>query len=513
MRVLVISLLRIGDFLQTVPALTGMKTQFQVKKIDVLTFAQVKALQPMVADVDNWWTLDRDELQAGLGRGDLPLLTSYSVLKEKLDEVSAADYDCVINLTHTRFSGWVSGYIQSRRRIGLAMDGNGSAMFHSPWFQYLDDHADRPGRDIFHYTDIFFHGCGLKGAERIWNLRETKRGRAEIKDIAGEEIIAIQPLTSDTKKNWGAERWADMMTRFQLLRPKVRFALLCAPNEADAVDEIVKMSIARGVRADKAMLSLEGAFSLLKRSRLLITGDTSIKHLAHAANIRILELSLGSSDWRRTGVYRKDSLILQPRVPCVPCPHSNACLRPSHECAEQLSPELVAASAHHFLGDNWMVLKQLAHEYLKEAALLRTFNTAAGFWMAADLSEARPDVILESLVERSTWTFLLNQEHRTQLPQFGSEGVRMRNELSRLLPREPTFELHRHLGFIEAEAGRRKSEMENHLREMKRPGRLQGVAEIGELRRESSRIETSLKQAEIKIKLIHALKSQMTEKA
>jgi hypothetical protein len=236
--------------------------------------------------------------------------------------------------------------------------------------------------------------------------------------------------------------------------------------------------------------------------------------LATATRIRILELSLGSSDYRRTGAYAPDSLILQPRVACAPCPHSQACSRPSHECAEQLSPELVTAAAHHLLAGDWMALGQLAFEYLSEVALLRSLLMSGGYWMAADLCETRPRAVLESLVERSTWTFLLNQEHHRTVPQFGSEGVRLAGELARLLPRENPAQINEHLSFIERDAGRSRTQASIERGTLSRtppPHAPDGSIEIGGLRRELRRTERDEQVSEIKLKLVRALKSQLTE--
>src|ERR1035437_3742562 len=133
MKVLVISLLRIGDFIQALPVLSSLRTQFSVRKLDVLTHEPVSGLAPMIGDVNKWWTINRDELQEGLGRAEIPLLSSFSVLKEQLDEINKEKYDCIINLTQTHFSAWVAGYLNTGSRAGLAFDVKCQAHFHSPW--------------------------------------------------------------------------------------------------------------------------------------------------------------------------------------------------------------------------------------------------------------------------------------------------------------------------------------------------------------------------------------------
>jgi ADP-heptose:LPS heptosyltransferase len=521
-KVLVISLLRIGDFVQTLPALNALRTQFPIRKLDVLTHEPVKALAPMISDVNHWWTIDRDGLQEGLGRADIPLLTSFSILKERLDEINECKYDCIINLTQTHYSAWIAGYLKTGNRAGLTFDSKGLAHFHSPWFKYLDEHTPLEVKDVFHYSDIFFYGSGLKGPERTWRMNETAAGRKEVAalDLGAREKITLQVFTSDTKKNWSEASWLKMLGQLQLFRPNAQFILLCAPAEESRMESLVTKATIQGVHARKAVLSLEGAFSLLKQSRLLITGDTSIKHLANAADIPILELSLGSSDYRRTGVYKPDSLILQPVVACSPCPHSSPCSQAEHACAKKLSPEIVSTVAHHYLSGNRMALEGLAKEFIGEARILRTRILANGFWFAQDIVDPSPVATVERILERCTWKFLLNREHLNPLAQFGSEGVHIKDELDSMFKAGEWPKAIQHLDFLESEADTVREKAQHLLTAAQRSWRDQMQAQpapgaellnIGEVRRASAQLEHAYQLAQVKLKLIRSLKTQLTE--
>lgn len=543
MRVLVISLLRLGDFIQTLPVLTALKTQYPIRELDVLTHAPARMLQPMIGDVAEWWTIPREELQEGLGRGDLPLLTAFDVLKEKLDAMDARKYDLIINLTQTHFSGWIAGYLRAPNKLGMVFDRKGQPQLHSPWFQYLDEHAPLEAKDIFHYTDIFFYGSGLKGSERVWRLRETQTGRDEV-DILGlgdGEKIVLQTLTSDAKKNWSEANWLKSIEQLHLLRPEARFILLGAPNESARLEPLLVKLLARGIPANKAILSLEGALALLNQAKLLITGDTSIKHLANASTVPILELSLGSSDYRRTGVYKEDSLILQPKVGCSPCPHSGSCSKSTHECAETLTPEVVTAAAHNLASGQWMEISRLAREFYLEVGFLRTKHLASGFWLAFDATRKEADTVITTVLERCTWKFLLNREHMNPVAQFGSEGIFMRRELSGIFSADRLAKLEPHLEFLEKQAVCLEAEAEVLLRAVKNKTadsqelkdffrkyqphssvhswienltfkEAEGAPpQIGSLRRVHSQLEQIVQQSRVKTKLIRSLKSQLTE--
>lgn len=515
MKVLVISLLRLGDFLQTLPVLNAIRTQLPVRKLDVLVHEPVKQLAPMIANVNHWWTIDRDGLQEGLGRVEIPLLTSFSVLKERLDEINDCKYDYIINLSQTHYSAWIAGYLKTQNRAGLMFDSKGLAHFHSPWFRYLDEHSPLAVKDVFHYSDIFFYGSGLKGPERNWTLRETAAGREEVAKLAlsSHEKIVLQVFTSDTKKNWSESSWLKMMGQLQLFRPNAQFVLLCAPSEETRLQSFLHKAALQGIRASKAVLSLEGAYTLLKQSRLLISGDTSIKHLANAAEISILELSLGSSDYRRNGAYTPNSIILQSLAACAPCPHSAPCSQSEHLCGARLSPEVVSAVAHHQLAGDSRGMENLAREFVEDVRVLRTKILASGFWFAQNLAELETTALVEQLIERCTWKFLLNREFMDPLAQYGSEGVRLHQELSEILPVSEWSKAVEHLSFLESEADALREKAQHLLGNARNrvPVPSGEIPEIGTLRRAHNQLENQLQQSRLKVKLIRSLKSQLME--
>lgn len=496
MKILIVNLLRIGDCLQAAPVIAALSRRHAGAQVDLLTFRGVDRLAPMMPFVNHWWTLDRDELQAGLGRADVPLLTSLDVLREQLNAISDAKYDLVINLTHTELSGYVVGYINAREKLGLAIEPGGRPLFHSPWFRYLDAQAKRPGADVFHHTDVFWHACGLSGLEKTWPLARTTRGAAEVAalGLTNQPVVAVQMLTSDERKNYPEASWVRALSTLSQMNPDAQLVLLAAPNEADRVTRV-----AATLNAKAAVLSLEGALSLLDRSTVLITGDTSIKHLACATDVRIIELSLGPSDHRRTGAFKEGSYVVQSPAACAPCGHSAGCSQPRLVCAEQIDPALIAVVADHLVrGEDEAVARVAEHA---RARILRTKQLGTGFWYAVDLKSSLTPKDVESILERCTWKFWLNQEFKEACAGYGSEGVRLEREIAQLVPHAKRPPLLAHLNFLERALG----------------GQTEPTAPVvGDFtarRRRALALDESVRQREIQMKLIRSLKSRLLETA
>ncbi|MGE0526172.1 MAG: glycosyltransferase family 9 protein [Bdellovibrionales bacterium] len=507
MKILVLSLLRLGDFIQIVPILEGLSARYPQAQIDVFTHSPAKALQPMLHGVRRWWTLDREELQQGLGRADVPLLTSFDVLREHLDSMNSANYDLVINLTQTRFSGWIMGYLEGRDKLGLTFSPGGQARFHSPWFRYLDQHAAASSADVFHYTDIFHLACGLKEIPRSWKFSVTARGETEVTalNLGSGERVACQVFTSDTKKTWGEDQWTELLTGLRAERPEAEIYLLGAANEEERLSRIqVRVP---GVR--KAILSLEGVLSLLHRTDLLITGDTSIKHLANATDTKVLELSLGPSDWRRTGIYRADNLILQSREECAPCAHSSPCSQASHLCSARISAVTVKDFAVAFLNSDWEGLRSLAEKHRSALQALRTRHTNMGFWFAYDLNGG--ECALERILERCAWKFILSGDLKRPLVELGSESVHLAEEVTRLFGN--TAPIMPHLDFLEKELHAQEEKARCGLQSFTRQplGFVGGAPDLGRLRQMQASLEEQHRKLEIKSKLVRSLKSRLTE--
>jgi hypothetical protein len=204
-----------------------------------------------------------------------------------------------------------------------------------------------------------------------------------------------------------------------------------------------------------------------------------------------------------------------------------------------LVPEVVSGAAHHLASERWMDLARMAREFSLEVKFQRTRHLASGFWLAFDITRSEADRVIQTVVERCTWKFVLNREHLNPVAQFGSEGIFMRRELSGIFSAEGLAQIGPHLDFMEKEADTLGQEAGSLLRQVKHktadPGRLKeffqkhtphsavlnwvdrledapgAPHQIGGLRRVHSQLERMVQQSQVKMKLIRSLKNQLTE--
>ncbi len=444
MKILVVSLLRVGDILMSAVVLRDLRAKYPTAQIDLLVNSQCASVAPMLSSVTRVIEFDRQGLQKGLGLASVPFFESYEKLSILLDQLEGESYDLAINLTQNRLSGWLMGLIDAKERKGLVMDNDGRGVFGSSWFRYMNQQIDLESGEVFHYNDIFRFAIGLDAmTDRTTALTETEKGKAEATTIlegrADRRIVCVQALTSDAKKDWGLNHFASALVTFAGRHPEISIAILAAPFESDRLRPLVDNLKESGVDAFMAVSTFEGAFSLLKRSVLLITGDTSLKHLAAAAGTKIVEICVGSSDPFRTGADLSGAIIVRSRETCAPCVHSAPCHRDHHACSKRIAPEAISAIASEIYSNRKFQLRTIAEEYQEDIEVLRVDRSSLGFWTAPSVIESLSETNVGrwiDLVCRKIWLQGSRNAHET----VGTEMMRLTAFFRAMYPTAADYE-------------------------------------------------------------------------
>jgi ADP-heptose:LPS heptosyltransferase len=420
MKILLVQLLRLGDILYTAPIITALKKKYPGAEIHVLAFKQFSQVETLFTDQVHWHWLDREALQTALADPERAFFFAHDMLTDDVAALKAKNFDRVFNLTQTKLSGWICSQINVANTVGLHFDPRAQARFGSPWFQYLNDHMSAGRGEVFHYLDLFRFACEVENEEVQWKFERTQP-----KVTLEAPYILIQPLTSDVKKNLPLTKWRRAIEEFQLTTPGFHIGILAAPNEVDILAPVFASL------PDTTLLpcSLTEALALMDDAKLLVTGDTSIKHLACASLVPVIELSLGSSDYQKTGVYKTASWILQGKTACSPCSHSSACSQASQLCAEQIPSEAIALAMNMIL-TGVAQPKDVAREFSPQIEWLETVISPMGFWLAKDVRATATEWELLRVIEKSTWKFVLQQQFLNPWAPFGTESLQIRKIFS-----------------------------------------------------------------------------------
>jgi len=119
-------------------------------------------------------------------------------------------------------------------------------------------------------------------------------------------VVVIAPGAGWGAKQWPAERYGEVAAR--LVANGYRVLVNAAPGRQDALAEAVVD--ASGGAAQTVGCTIGELTSLLRRSSLLIGGDTGPLHLASALQVPVVAL-FGPTDPSRTGPYGSRAVVLR----------------------------------------------------------------------------------------------------------------------------------------------------------------------------------------------------------
>lgn len=295
MKILVVSLLRLGDVIQQAALFKGLRQQYPEAEIHLLInrqFSHVDQVLPGV--VDQYIYFDRDALQRGIGESSYNILWPYRQVEDLISKLNAQGYDSVYNFTHTKLSAYLLGAAELKNIKGLLHRDGRFEGLSNRWLRYFNDRFSSEGRSLFHYVELL---------GRAFDIPVTRTPSA-MPVKSKKKLVLFQCLTSTAKKNWN-------LAYFQVLKSMIETALVDHQvrilGAAFEKDELVKFF----GEEDLLICNLADAKEYLAEAALLVTGDTSIKHLAAQQGTPIVELALGPSDPTKTGAFSTNSLVLQ----------------------------------------------------------------------------------------------------------------------------------------------------------------------------------------------------------
>ena len=319
MKILVISLLRLGDVIQQESLLEGLKEKHPQAEIHLLVNKQFNQLEKILAGtVQKFFYFDREALQKGLGEAEFNILWSYERLSQLVSDLDQQQYDIAYNLTHNKLSGYLLGALNIKEKKGIHFQNAAFRGLDNPWLKYFNERFSGTQDSFFGYTELISKSFQIP-------LKQTAQ-----KPQTKSRLILFQCLTSDSKKSWGLANFALLKKEIESCLNDYKVCILGAPSEREVLSEFF---------GSEALLiaDLAEVKRYLAKTALLVTGDTSIKHLATQMNTPLVEIALGSSDPTKTGATQDNAVVLSAKIPCAPCQHSEPCSQKSHLCAENIS--------------------------------------------------------------------------------------------------------------------------------------------------------------------------------
>ena len=418
-KILLIQLSSIGDLVATTPAIRGLKERFAQSCLFLLTEETPAPLVRNNPYLDRVIIFERERFLSRVVEAKQPFyeiaaeLDSY--LRGFIKTLRDERFDLVINLHGTPRAALLSCLLKAKRTSGLTIDQKGAPFVSANlWMLYKLFIACNPQMmdlDWLSHTQLNLRMAGVKPRSvrpRMY-LSSRKPQAASRKPQAF--IIGINPGTNIENKRWPASNFA-RLARGLKERYKAEVVIFGAANDVGLAGEIVK-------QAKIPLLNLAGKTDLLelarllKKCRLLITGDTGPMHIAGAVGTKTIVLC-GPT---RYGPYGQGHLLLQADIPCIGCGASFQCRK--MECMERIGVEDVLEAVECSLRDD-----------LPELRGINVYSSSASYQLPL-FPKDEVEVISSATIKMLHLNLWAKEEARLKNRKEGSIGFKKR-ELLRL---------------------------------------------------------------------------------
>jgi len=319
MRVLIVKLGSIGDIVHTLPALAALRAELPQAEISWVAERSAAEILKDNPVLDRLIEVDTKALRRGLMSGE-----TLRAPRQQLRRLRASAFDVALDFQGLIKSASIARLSGARRVFGYARAGlrePASSVFLSKRISIP------PHTHVIRKALLLLQGAlGISApAEISFPIGVTREAEAEADRAAasaGENYAILNPGGGWPTKLWSAERFgglSDLLWASYRMRSLVTYG----PGEEDLAEKVRRSS--RSEKATPVSLSLKGFYSLAKRARVYVGGDTGPTHIAVAAGAPIVGL-FGPTEWWRNGSpYSADICVERTDIDCrVDC-HRRAC--------------------------------------------------------------------------------------------------------------------------------------------------------------------------------------------
>lgn len=166
---------------------------------------------------------------------------------------------------------------------------------------------------------------------------------------AADGIIALAPSAAHNTKRWPVESWRDLIDRISRTGDPV--VIVGGPGDEAIAEDVARGRPGRVFKAAGAF-GLQGTGALLARSRLLISGDTGVMHMATGVGTPVV--ALFGPTVRAFGFfpYVSRAVVLERDLECRPCTRfgSEQCPLGHHRCLRDIGAQEVEDVMRRMIG-------------------------------------------------------------------------------------------------------------------------------------------------------------------
>lgn len=404
---MVLSLLRLGDWIQSFPLLTEIQKSLPgLEALHIVLQDAAKSAASLNSEFQ-YSFFSRQNFARELVETEGSPSLALQELRQWSQKLIDWSPDRIIDLHPTDTSQALVRYLQSKMNVQVHE-------WNPEYKNYLNRNWLPALAPAFTWSDL---QAGLLGFQSPAVPKER---------LTGGRRIALQPFTSDPKKNWDLRKWKSLALALKELCFEVQ--ILLSPSEAAEFEEH-----GSGLNDELRVCTLVEAKHILESVSLLISGDTSILHLAALTGTPSLGLFLGPANKYKICPRLVGCWILEAENSEVVSLEQVLGLVQAKIRSEKVAENLAPAVSIVTVG----ICNRLS---LKELSMNEVTTNQGG---SVNLSKRRA-------LDQVVWGFYLDQKYDDSVPPYGS-AVQELQQIGSFLQSdvEPLRELHHSLNAAE----------------------------------------------------------------
>jgi ADP-heptose:LPS heptosyltransferase len=314
-RSLLIQLARLGDLVQSLPAVEALQEQHPDRPLDFLCPSPMAPILSGCRSVHRVLPWDGMQWRSWANQWTKDPTKTLGEVKTYLGSLRETQYAQVFNLNQHAKALLMAHLFTDRDRPSAQEDHGGERV--TPWAQYLRQVAQDRGGNRVHLADAWCGLCDVKPRGRAPYLHEKKIDLPVDLAPIGESDglwIALVTGTGDPARCIAPAVWALWIRRFLEQVDVGQVVLIGSGHEREtgqAILEAVPPLLQGRVWDTTGRTGMAQLMRVLKTCHWTIGGDTGPLHLATVVGGRALGFYVARARVHETGPYGKDHWVYQ----------------------------------------------------------------------------------------------------------------------------------------------------------------------------------------------------------
>ena len=362
--ILILSMTRMGDMIQTTPLIRGLREKYPHSKITLLVTSDFATAVPLIPDVDESIVLNFKQFTISEDWEDQSWIKVYRYIEQSLEAIKNENYDLLVNLSHSKFSALMVGYLGIKNVIGFHCNEFGNRMTGHPWMQYFGIEVFNRTFNEFNLVEIFSASAGVDVKGRSIEVLQPPNQPSldDFSDENSEEmLIGIQAGSSLVGRRWPTQYFAELADLL-IEKTSAKIIMFGVQSENEIAEEVINLSKNKDrIKNLAGKTSINELAQLLEKCKYLVTNDTGTMHLAAALGTKIVSLFFAHAHPYETAPFAPGHLIFQAGVSCAPCSYGVHCN--NIVCVDKVLPQhLFSAIENHIKTQSWVLPEEIGSE-------------------------------------------------------------------------------------------------------------------------------------------------------